>query len=218
MEKENRRGFLKTLGKLTAAVGITAAAATSLPAKDKGIGDPGPLASIKVPWSDNHSELPAKQIKYAANICVTNRKGFHGNLGVGKSSEEAQRTIDALHNARIDNIRMSYNYFDHDRALKELDPYNWQKVYTLDWEDWKPRDPSRDTLTGVWLATVKPQFASCFEKPCYYRSVTVGMHTLRMGDAMEIKRYAQDNGFREIVRSLQDEILDRIKRDVRSRS
>lgn len=253
---DTRRGFLKTLGKLTAAVGITAAAATVLPAKSKGIGDPGPLASIKVPGGKpiiedltyktasvtrgrdtlilpndlNKFVGPHGQIKFMGNVTVTNRDKFFGFRDDYNDKTDpiadAQKAIDNLNNLRIDNERMGvlpHHYFfdkrEHrERALRELDPYNWRGVYDLKWEDWKQRDPAHDTITGIWLATVRPYFEPCFEKPCYYRSVTVTKMALLMSDAEEIKKIAQDNGYREIVRSLQDEILNRIKRDVRSRT
>ncbi len=221
---ENRRGFLKTLGKLTAAVGITTAAATVLPAK--GIGDTsGTAPKDKTPWCKDHGELPArKPITHASNVCITNRKALKGDLGVGKATAEGQRAIDAVENMRLDNARMGINphhYFfpyDHrERALKELDPYNWRGVFKLTWDDWRPRDAGLDTVTGAWVASVRPYFSSCFENRQWYQTQSIAGHGL-LQHQLEAKKHAKDLAFRQIVDHLQDVILERIKRDVKAQS
>jgi len=253
--EEDRRGFLKTLGKLTAAVGITAAAST-LPAKGKELNHDEFMKVMETPgltreeqqWIKDGKKVMQfqvpKPITHASNVCVTNRRSFFdydlkptrkamsGDIcDAVKATAEAQRTIDKIQNMRIDEMRMemnphmivpreAYTYMNHERAMRDLDPYNWGKVFDLEWKDWHAADPMHATVTGIWVARVKPYFASCFENNMWYQSKSIAMDYLaqRVNKSEEVKAYAKDMAYRQLVDTLQDVILERIKRDVKSRS
>ena len=98
--EENRRGFLKTLGKLATAVGLVSAAAT-LPVKAK---------------IDTTLKATEKPVMYASNVCVTNRKLFFDydlkprSIGMSKlvaATSQYQERLNRITMARIDNISMT---------------------------------------------------------------------------------------------------------------
>lgn len=279
--EDNRRGFLKTLGKLGVALGITTAACSSKhhhhsphhpqaktrtttfgptpnvpngrygganpPSKAKPRpapkvkntlkGYPGTTASEQAAekWQygfTGFKKAPVEgQIKFAGNVTVTNRKAMSGEIDDAvKATAEAQRTIDAVQNMRLDNARMAmnpdlvvpqsgYDYMQRRQAVRDLDPYNWGKVFMLTWHDWRSDDPSFATQTGWWTATVRPQFRGVFEDEVYCQSQRLSMEYIvkRVGGRAEtVADYAKEECYRGLVNKLQDVILERIKRDVKS--
>jgi hypothetical protein len=106
--KDTRRGFLKTLGKLGAAVGLTAAVAST----------PGKAPTSTAPKAKG-------QIRYASNVCVTNRPDVSKAVEMTSRHQEwlnrmtvvkalntvpntmlEQKEMNRLANQMMDNINM----------------------------------------------------------------------------------------------------------------
>ena len=186
---DNRREFLKTLGKLGAALGITAAA-TTLPSK----GDPTPagnLASLEA--TSNPTTGTTRNPSFPDVLEKIDYKfGFTGfkprSQGATKMAQDA---INSIENLRLDNIKMRMAppiYVEPDRfisphlqhlnepsmfaesvritrqqqLLKELDPYNWGDVFDLTWDDWRTRDARHYAVEGCWTARVKARYRDLF--------------------------------------------------------
>ena len=188
------------------------------------------------PFDRTTSSLkPGDPIKFAGNVCVTNRKSFFDyDLKAdvdddGPFGAEAQRAIDAVQNIRLDNISAhhhpsmtllpphAYSYLQQREAIRALDPYNWGKVFDLTWRDWYGEDPTHATVTGRWEARVKPQFQGIFSGEVWTHSRKIAMDYLssRVDDVHRIKKHAKEQCYRELVDQLQDVILERIARDIK---
>jgi len=126
--KNTRRGFLKTLGKLGAALGIMTTAACLPKMHDHGghkhplkanpptTPKAKPLTDEELKWVKDGRKLMTftvpderKQWKYASNVCVTNRASLEATstrkpnsmLDVGKATEEAQKILDKLNGPSV---------------------------------------------------------------------------------------------------------------------
>jgi len=136
---QNRRGFLKTLGKLTAAVGITAAA--TVPTKGKELNHDEVMEAMEVPkdalldFKPDGTVIRTK-LPNAASLEATSRgwpryeskntmmkKLPPGNLQALRDTTrnmQAQQAMDKLENLRLDNLQMRLNqpvYLEPDRFI-----------------------------------------------------------------------------------------------------
>jgi len=207
---EDRRGFLKTLGKLAAAVGITTAVAT-VPTKAKMGGKP---IIEKIEWGKPMHETPVNR-GYAARLA-------------SNPHTVTQEQMNAFYNQVIDTKHMEmmpppmvvpqhiYDFMRRKEAIRSLDPYNWGAVFDMKWVDWN-QPTNFATSIGRWEARVKPQFRDIIDGEVYTQSKEIAMDYLRSSVANSdvLLNYAKEQCYRELVDSLQDVILERIKRDVK---
>ncbi len=224
--EESRRGFLKTLGKLAAAVGITSAAATvSVKGEEIPVSKELLLSQIKTLKAPKSTTPKAKE---------HTKETLFGFSGFKKYDPAAQPMMDNLnrtYNQILDNTSMRlnppmsvpssvYDMMMKREATFRLDPYNWGTVFDMKWFEWHETVMSFATKQGVWEARVKPQFRGVFDGEVYTHSKEIAMSYLemRVSDVDRVKEHAKEQCYRELVDQLQDIILERIKRDVKSRT
>ncbi len=267
MEKDSRRGFLKTLGKLTAAVGLTAAAASTLEAKTpttpkakfasslestsqksgdyaKWVQDGRQVKNFTPPGGTpiiedlTYKTAPAfsktmERVKPGSLIPTESYVHPGYTYRTYEDHEKnilAQRTMNSIYNAHLDNMAMElhppqmvvprhiYDFVQTKEAIQKLDPYNWGAVFELRWLDWTAADPAHATVTGRWMAKVRPEFHGVFDNEIeYYQSQSIAMEYLVSvaQNHERIKEAAKDQCFRQLVDRLQGVILERIARDVK---
>ncbi len=197
MDDESRRGFLKTLGKLATAVGITSAAATL-------------TSKAKSPTTPKAKDFTYK----TASITPFNDIDPTGSV---------QKTIDTLENLRLDNITAQIhpsvfygpsrmvNELRYRSALAKLDPFNWGAVFTLKWIDWCAK-PEGWSYRGGWKAYVRPEFQCLFKDHIYTQSVELPLDYLRQRVQRDegVKTHLKGRTYCALVESLKDIIQRRI--------
>jgi len=136
---ESRRGFLKTLGKLTAAVGLTAAvASTSAKADTEGTGGGKPIIE-KFNYKPRLSARDMFRLEVRDTGKVNNDGLAIRETTFDKHVEHAKTVMDDLANAWLDNASMAlnppmviprhvYGYAMRKKAIRSLDPYNWGSI------------------------------------------------------------------------------------------
>jgi len=211
---DNRRGFLATLGKLAAAVGITTAAATVSAKGLDDIGDPTPPThkTYKTPSFDGGALSPTlKRVRaqWASNSHTTPRE-----------FNRAQAAINDMTNAYMDNMKVQGNpqmivSIDQWQAImkaqqrERLDPYKWGEVFDLKWIPFKPM-MNMEAYEGMWEARVRHEFQHWFKDEIFRVNVMISTHEMKFAmnqndhasNAHMISRY-KDNAYRKIVDELQ---------------
>lgn len=234
---EDRRGFLKTLGKLAAAVGITAA--VSATAGDTSGTTPSAKIENRASLENTSTRQIRNPIHMVSNSHITSRKmdsiepkfGFTWDSAKTNPAEDIQRMANELTVARYDNASMMMNppifvpahvrdFLLRRETIRNLDPYNWGAVFDLEWEDWRKIEPQFATATGRWIARVNPQFYGLFAGEVFFRTQQIALDYLEshVADPEVVKNYAKEQCYRALVDELQDLILDVIKRDVKANS
>lgn len=99
--RHTRRGFLKTLGKLGAAMGLTAAAYSAHHPHTTPKAKPRTTRSGEIDTTTTF-----EQIKFASNVTVTNRPNVTKAV---EMTSRHQEWLNRLTMARIDNISMVLN-------------------------------------------------------------------------------------------------------------
>jgi len=239
---DTRRGFLKTLGKLGAAVGLTAAVATvdlkstdavglrssSLTQRQKD--DIATQVQTQVDDIKRNGGTLINTKTGKKTVYPTKRKDMMWDV-LSTSTDpvaDVQKAVNELTAMRLDNAEMMihpsmvvapphiYDYVQRQEAIRDLDPYNWGAVFDLKWVDWN-QPLNFATAIGRWEARVKPQFRGIFKGEVYTQSKEIAMSYLeqQVSNAMDVKKYAKEQCYRELVDHLQNVILERIKRDVK---
>ncbi len=206
---DNRRAFLKKIG----LVGVAITSVACLPKTEDKVSN---LASLE-PTSNPtiHGGMPEPKWKY----------GFTGFRTAEQNDAvlTAQKAINSLHNARVDNLRMemqpdmligSQRMFDHFKTkelLHRLDPFNWGDVFDLKWIDWHATDVQYATKRGVWEARVRPEYHRIFKDHVYMQSIELPMEYLayrakHVEHAEALKDHAKRRTYEEIVDKLQEVI------------
>ena len=129
---DTRRGFLKTLGKLGAAVGLTAAVASTVEAKipttpkakmaPNGGGGGGHVSAL----IEKNRDMGKFEFGFT---------GFKADPMAAESLQQLQRDMNLVRNQALDNARMTlhspmvvpqhvYDYITKRRVIDNLDPYN----------------------------------------------------------------------------------------------
>lgn len=233
---ENRRGFLKTLGKLGAALGITTAACSSShhrghhypkhpkhpkhpthPTRKATIGT-APKAKIKTP---SHSELKTfggivPRPKGTFEFGFT---GFKTDPLAQDKIDQLQRDANLLYNSVIDAKHLGidppmvvpphvYDYITKRHVMDNLDPYQWGNVFDLKWVDWHSTDARFATKRGYWEARVKRPYRGIFKEAVYRQKVELPMEYLvtRVDDINPIKEHAKRGAYEELVNALRTAI------------
>jgi len=221
---ENRRGFLATLGKLAAAVGIMTAAAT-VSTKVKPGGKP---IIEKIEWGKPMHEVKPRTTRYPISPTVKRV------LGQSKIPPEvdayfdaqrahanpAQEAINNMTNAMLDNARQSlepqmvvsmkqYEAIMKAQQIQNLDPYKWGEVFDLKWIPFKPK-MNMEAYEGWWEARVKRDFQQCFKNEIFRVNVMISTHEMKFAmnendharNAHMVSMY-KENAYRKIVEELQ---------------
>jgi len=206
---DTRRGFLKTLGKLGAALGITTAAACSAhhhghhgghhPPKAKPRTAPKAKIELK-PRSQGASKMVEGQIKFAGNVTTTNRPkgafefGFTGFKTDPMAADKIKQLNDdanLLYNSILDNKSRAinpqmivpphvYEYITKRHLMDEMDPYNWGAVFDVKWVDWHSTDARFATKRAYWEARVNRPYRGIFKESVYRQAVELPMQYLAM--------------------------------------
>ena len=220
--EENRRGFLKTLGKLATAVGITTAAAT-LPVKEEvNIGYGAALAKIDTTPKAKPPTLPDPPYEFGFTGFTHHPDDAYvpSFSDLGDPTAEGQRAIDAVHNMRLDNATTQmrpdmmvappamYDWVQRQEAIRSLDPYNWGAVFDVKWHDWHSTDARFATKRAFWEAKPHSRYRDIFPDLVYRQSMELSMEYLitRVGDAEPIKQHAKRTIYERLIQELQEAI------------
>lgn len=208
---EDRRGFLKTLGKLGAALGITAAVATSNPTKGA-TPKPTNAASLEATSTRARKSFPGTLEPAFKKKVEEFEFGFTGFRSFEENAQ-LQKDVDLVYNQIIDNKHMEmmppmmavpphvYDFVMKKQAIADLDPYNWGAVFDIKWIDWHASDPRFATHEGRWEATVKPRYYCVLQDRVFVKTHRLAMEYLasHVGDVEMVKKRAKQQCYDELV-------------------
>ncbi len=204
MKDDSRRGFLKTLGKLGAAVGLTAAVASTSEAKIPTT----PKAKIDLA-SNSHTTIRTGQPHFEFGF-----SGFR-NTDPLADMEQLQKDVDLVTNQLLDSTSLRlhppmavpqyvYDFINKRHIMENLDPYKWGDVFELTWVDWHSTDARFATKRAYWEARVKQPYRGIFKESVYQNSVELPMEYLimRVNDRKPIMDHAKHRCYDELVHDL----------------
>jgi hypothetical protein len=225
---EDRRGFLKTLGKLGAALGITAAVATSNPTKGA-TPKPTNAASLEATSTRARKSFPGTLEPAFKKKVEEFEFGFTGFRSF-EENEQLQKDVDLVYNQIIDNKHMAlnppmmavpphvYDFIMKKQAIADLDPFNWGAVFDIKWIDWQSGldGPSyADSQIGRWEAHVKPRYHSVLQDRTFVKSIELPMKYVELHkvDGETIKARAKRRCYDDIVIKMRNVITLIIETD-----
>lgn len=199
---EDRRGFLKTLGKLAAAVGITTAAAGGKRVNGKELNHDEFMDALEKPFkmgvrttSDvTPGGLPIREtFLYKPRSQGATRLASNSHT-IARPEEIAmtpqpdrfihQQLMDDTYNAMVDNAHMKayppqmvvsadqYDAIMKSQQKRYLDPYKWGDVFEIKWRPFRAK-PDMYLYEGWWEAKVRTAFNRCFEGETFRVNVLI---------------------------------------------